>query len=193
MDTSADDLPEIRWGSAAEAFQWAEELVSRPDVQSSTQQAIQSLRGNMMRGSSKFDSSDYRDLAETILVEASMLSDQRAYMAMRVIQGTAGGSSRDWLGVELAKAMMDSGAAEGKAYGKVSRIAKAAVVVVESRVKWNKPVGLNYYAWAVGLDRSSMYSGGWKALIAACEGGLYDWLHRAERGLNTRLQIKGIM
>ncbi|MCH8506463.1 MAG: hypothetical protein LAT50_19425 [Ectothiorhodospiraceae bacterium] len=186
------DLPDVLWRDAAHALAWAEEVVSRPDCANPTGRLIRSLKRGELR-SSPWTPQDYRDLAETVMVCMSMVPDHKGREAFRAVYGLYDQARALRVAEELAKAMMERPAVEGKTYSQVSAVCKVAVHRERSRQEWSRPMGMQFYAAELDIRRERLYDGKWTTIIRETEELLKSWASRGESGLAELLGEKGLL
>lgn len=191
----AADLPKIRMPDVVLLYQWATEMMLRPDCRSPLGALYSSTRRV-----SEWNGRDFRDLAESIVGSVGGLRRSLADAGnadfikvdfFRVIAGPKY-DERDSLASVLAQRLQKSKAGEGKPYGKLSAIAKQAIVWRTAMIHDRRAPGLNAYAFALGIKRQSLDDAGWRLLIREAESALCIWFDGGESLVEQKLISVGL-
>ena len=192
---AAADLPTLRMPDVVMLYQWATEMMTRPDCKSPLGALYSSTRRV-----SEWSGRDFRDLAESIVGSVGGLRRSLADAGnadfikvdfFRVIAGPKY-DERDSLASVLAQRLQRSPVADGKPYGKISAIAKQAIIWRTAMIHDRKAPGLNGYAFALGIKRQSLDDAGWRLLIREAEHILCEWFDSGERLVEQKLHEAGL-
>lgn len=185
------ELPPITFGSAGNAYRWAEEAASLTDVKSPTWLVIRSMQQIPGRGFDDWSRDDYRDLALTILSEVSNLEDGVTRTAFQHAHGLACEERHDDLATRLAKILMLQHPTIG--YGPLKRVTMIAVGRSRARIRRDRPLPFAHYGRALGMERRAPYEMPWREIIMQAEKTYEEWVRRADLALVERLRAIGVM
>ena len=161
------DLPPLRWGSIVPAYQWAVETASRPNYRSPAAVMAHSMVGRIIGSNvSGWRPDDYRDLAHSILTCIANIDEPLARETFRYIYG-ADSDRLQSLGGVIGEMLHEKHGK--KTYGQMRRISETALFRARISAQGRRWLGMSWYAKALGIQRPSLYSGGWQAVIADAE------------------------